>query len=54
MSEGSASSKTEGKGEKGEQKKDFIYVETNVIKAVFYVLILGQPPIAFGLFSWND
>lgn len=46
MSQGSSSSKTEGKGEDGgEGKKDFIYVETNIREEVFDVLVLGQAPI---------
>lgn len=42
MSQGSSSSKTEGKGG---GKKDFIYVETNIREEVFDVLVLGQAPI---------
>lgn len=45
MSQGSSSSKTEGKGEDGGGKKDFIYVETNIREEVFDVLVLGQAPI---------
>jgi hypothetical protein len=45
MSEGSVSSKTEGKRGKGEEQKDYVYAETNIREEIVYALILGQTPI---------
>lgn len=45
MSEGSVSSKTEGKRGKGEEQKDYVYAETNIREEIVYALVLGQTPI---------